>query len=93
VPSGAETEIGHAWLIVRPEVVRVTRAAQEGDDHMHGVIRDLAFRGAGHAYQIDVAGLPEALKAEIPAELGAQFEVGSEVSIAWDLNACGLLPR
>ena len=60
---------------------------------MHGVVRDLAFRGAGYSYRVEVAGLPEPVKAEMPAEFGAPFGVGSEVAVTWDLDACGLLPR
>jgi len=90
VPCADGTLAGAAWLVLRPEVVRL--AAGDGGA-MRGVVRDLAFRGAGYSYRVEVTGLPEPVKAEMPAELGAPFGVGSEVSVSWDLNACGLLPR
>ena len=90
VPCGYDMSAGLAWLVLRPEVVRL--AAGDGGG-MHGVVHDLAFRGAGYSYRVEVAGLAEPLKAEMPAELGPPFAVGRDVSVGWDVRACGLLPR
>jgi hypothetical protein len=58
---------------------------------VRGRIRDLAFRGSGFTYQLDVPGLGEPLKAEIAS--GSAPELGSDVGVTWDPDACVLLPR
>jgi len=90
VPCADGTSAGNAWLVLRPEVVRL--ASGDGGA-MRGIVRDLAFRGAGYSYRVEVGGLADPVKAEMPAELGPPFAVGSEVAVAWDTSACGLLPR
>jgi len=90
VPCAETTSAGAAWLVVRPEVMRLAAGSGEA---MRGVVRDLAFRGAGYSYHVEVSGLSEPVKAEVPAGVGAPFGVGSEVAVTWDLNASGLLPR
>jgi ABC-type Fe3+/spermidine/putrescine transport system ATPase subunit len=87
-PEGLET--GPAWLVVRPEVVRLTR---NGDAGLRGTVRDLAFRGTGFSDRVEVAGLPDAVKAEMAAGNAPPVEVGSPVSVSWDEASCGLLPR
>jgi ABC-type Fe3+/spermidine/putrescine transport system ATPase subunit len=90
VPSAAGTSVGPAWLVLRPEVVRLSAAAGNG---VRGVVRDVAFRGSGFTYRVDVPGLAEPLKAEMPAEAGRPFELGSDVGIRWEAESCGLLRR
>jgi ABC-type Fe3+/spermidine/putrescine transport system ATPase subunit len=87
-PDGLGT--GPAWLVVRPEVVRL---AQDRDAGVPGVVRDLAFRGTGFSYRVDVPGLPDPVKAEMSAESAPPVDVGSDVRVSWDSAACGLLPR
>jgi ABC-type Fe3+/spermidine/putrescine transport system ATPase subunit len=82
--------LGPAWLVVRPEVVRL---AQNGHAGVGGVVRDLAFRGTGFSYRVDVPGLPDPVKAEMPADTAPPVGVGSDVRVSWDAAACGLLPR
>jgi ABC-type Fe3+/spermidine/putrescine transport system ATPase subunit len=81
---------GPAWLVVRPEVVRLAR---NGDSGLRGVVLDLAFRGTGFSYRVDVPGLPDAVKAEMAAGAAPPVEVGGEVVVSWDVGSCGLLPR
>jgi ABC-type Fe3+/spermidine/putrescine transport system ATPase subunit len=81
---------GPAWLVLRPEVVRL---ATGGDGGLAGSVVDLAFRGAGYSYQVDVAGFSEPLKAEMAADLGPPLEVGTPVRVLWDSSSCRLLPR
>ncbi len=90
VPCADGTSAGSAWLVLRPEVVRL---ATGNGGAVRGVVLDLAFRGAGYSYRVEVGGLSEPLKAEMPAELGPPFAIGSEVAVTWDTSACGLLPR
>jgi ABC-type Fe3+/spermidine/putrescine transport system ATPase subunit len=87
-PEGLET--GPAWLVVRPEVVRLAR---NGDSGLRGTVRDLAFRGTGFSYHVDVPGLPDAVKAEMAVGAAPPVEVGGRVALSWDEEACGLLPR
>jgi ABC-type Fe3+/spermidine/putrescine transport system ATPase subunit len=93
VPSADGAVPGSGWLVLRPEVVRLADSGASADGSLAGVVRDLAFRGAGYSYRIEVPGMSEPLKAEIPAELGPALDVGSQVRVTWDRAACRLLPR
>jgi ABC-type Fe3+/spermidine/putrescine transport system ATPase subunit len=90
VPVRQPTPGGDAWLVLRPEVVRVTRVA--GSDALRGTVQDVSFRGTGHTYRIAVPGLAEPLKAEVPGG-GTHHPLGDEVAIGWDPADCRLLPR
>jgi spermidine/putrescine transport system ATP-binding protein len=84
---------GPAWLVLRPEAVRVTGAfAGNGTpDSMPGVVRDAAYRGTGFSYRIELSELDAHVKAETRGTVG--HEVDQPVSIEWDSDACWLLPR
>ena len=82
---------GPAWLVLRPEVVRLAPADEA--EGLRGTVVDLAFRGAGYTYRVEVAGVAEPVKAEMPAELGPAIEVGTPVRVGWDASSCGLLRR
>ena len=86
----AELQPGPGWLVVRPEVIRLGAVAP---GELHGVVRDVAFRGSGFACQLDVEGLAEPVKAELPTESATPPTLGSSVGIAWDPEAVCLLPR
>jgi hypothetical protein len=60
---------------------------------MHGIVRDIAFRGSAFTYRVEVPGLPELVKAEMPGEGSAPVNIGSEVSVLWDVDACRLLSQ
>jgi spermidine/putrescine ABC transporter ATP-binding subunit len=93
VRTYAETRRGPAWLVLRPEVVRLDVAAAVDQPGLRGIVRDVAFRGSAFSYQVDITGLPELLKAETPAEAGEQIALGSEVCVTWDADACRLLSQ
>jgi ABC-type Fe3+/spermidine/putrescine transport system ATPase subunit len=82
---------GNAWLVVRPEVVRVSSSANGAG--ISGIVRDVAFRGSGFTYRIDVEGLGEPVKAETGTDRQSAHSIGTPVSIEWDPEACSLLPR
>jgi ABC-type Fe3+/spermidine/putrescine transport system ATPase subunit len=84
------TAPGPAWLVVRPEVVRLAPAGGEG---IQGRIRDAAYRGAGFSYRIEVPGLDDLVKAETAAEGSVPYDLGTEVTLSWDASSCGLLAR
>jgi ABC-type Fe3+/spermidine/putrescine transport system ATPase subunit len=90
VPVPADVDPGDAWLVLRPEVVRVE--PPDGMGGVQGVVQDVSFRGTGHTYRIAVPGLAEPLKAEVAAS-GDHHVLGSEVSVGWDPAACRILPR
>ena len=74
---------GPGWLVLRPEVVRL---ADTGDGSLRGVVRDLAFRGSGFSYLVEVSGLAEPLKAELSGRVryAAPELSAATVGIAWD---------
>jgi spermidine/putrescine ABC transporter ATP-binding subunit len=93
VASAAETHIGDAWLVVRPEAVRVTTALTAGDGNgLRGTVRDVAFRGSALTYRVQVDGLADPIKAEVQSDAAAR-DVGEEVALTWELDSCRLLPR
>ena len=54
VPCEPELPTGDAWLVLRPEVVRLAGRRRRGPER--GTVRDLAFRGSGFGYRLEVAG-------------------------------------
>jgi spermidine/putrescine ABC transporter ATP-binding subunit len=89
--SGVER--GPAWLVLRPEAVRVNGAftANGSPDSLPGVVRDAAYRGTGFSYRIELSALDVFVKAETRGAVG--HEVEQPVSVDWDPDACWLLPR
>ncbi len=84
---------GPAWLVLRPEAVRVERlAGQPAADELAGVVRDVAFRGTGFQYRIAVDALETELKTEAPAS-SPKLDVDERVTVDWTPCACWLLPR
>jgi ABC-type Fe3+/spermidine/putrescine transport system ATPase subunit len=90
VPCDVPIAGGDAWLVLRPEAVRLTEADGTG---LGGAVRDLAFRGSGFTYRVEVPGLSETLKAEVPAGAGHSYELGAAVAVRFDADTCVLLPR
>jgi spermidine/putrescine ABC transporter ATP-binding subunit len=84
---------GPAWLVLRPEAVRVTGglAGNGSAEALPGVVRDAAYRGTGFSYRIELAEIDTHVKAETRG--GSGHEVDQAVSVAWDADACWLLPR
>ena len=93
VPNPVALPAGPAWLVLRPESVRVMRADGATNEDLHGIVRDQAFRGTGFSYRIEVAGVDEPLKAEVPASTGAPAQIGETVRLDWDPEGCVLLHR
>jgi ABC-type Fe3+/spermidine/putrescine transport system ATPase subunit len=84
---------GPAWLVLRPEAVRVARLAREpAADELAGVVRDVAFRGTGFQYRIGVDALETELKVEAPAS-SPELAVDERVTVDWSASACWLIPR
>jgi ABC-type Fe3+/spermidine/putrescine transport system ATPase subunit len=92
VPVGDDVPTGPAWLVVRPETVRVEPGAA-GPGALGAVVGDVAFRGTAFTYRLDVAGLSQAIKAEVPATPEHPLEVGSAASVSWAGESAIMLPR
>jgi len=90
VPCGSNIAVGDAWLVLRPEVVRLSTPSGGG---LSGIVLDAAFRGTGHSYRVKVDGLADPVKAEMAAEHGGPFGVGDTVSVLWASSACRVIPR
>jgi ABC-type Fe3+/spermidine/putrescine transport system ATPase subunit len=87
-----DSEPGPAWLVLRPEAVRVSGAAGNGTaESLRGVVRDAAYRGTGFSYRIELSEFETHVKAETRGV--AEHEVDQPVSVDWDADACWLLPR
>jgi ABC-type Fe3+/spermidine/putrescine transport system ATPase subunit len=88
-----DSEPGPAWLVLRPEAVRVSGAvAGNGTaESLQGVVRDTAYRGTGFTYRIELSELETHVKAETRGVTG--HSVDQRVSVDWDADACWLLPR
>jgi ABC-type Fe3+/spermidine/putrescine transport system ATPase subunit len=89
-PCDSELEPGRAWLVLRPELVRVSLGAAGS---ITGIVRDLAFRGSGFTCRLEVAGLAEPVKAEVTADAGRPLTLGAQVGITWEEEAVCLLAR
>ena len=73
VPSREGLAAGPAWLVLRPEAVRLASEEPADRSGLGGTVRDVAFRGTGYTYRVDIAGATEPLKAEMPGAEGAPF--------------------
>jgi ABC-type Fe3+/spermidine/putrescine transport system ATPase subunit len=89
VLDGRQATEGDAWLVVRSEAISL---GPMDDAQLRGTVRDVAFRGSGYAYRIDVSGLPEPLKVET-AGAGEPHDVGRAVGIRWDAASACVIPR
>jgi ABC-type Fe3+/spermidine/putrescine transport system ATPase subunit len=93
VPCENGIAAGPAWLVLRPEAVRLEAVPGGTPAGLRGVVSDRAFRGSTFTYRVQIDGLPEAIKAEIPAEAGAPLPPGTGVGVSWDPTSGGLLHR
>jgi spermidine/putrescine transport system ATP-binding protein len=92
-PAEKLVDCGPAWLIVRPEVIRLSEHSPATEAHLSGTVRDLAFRGSSFSYRIEVPALTELFTVEEPAERGAPHPLGSEVALTWEVRSSSLVPR
>jgi len=81
VPAGPEISAGPAELVLRAEHIELRQGGQ-----LEGRVIDRAFRGTRSSYLLEVPGLDQPLRAEVPAvaRSGAEPEIDSTVGIAWD---------
>ncbi len=79
---------GPGWLVLRPEAISIVAAG----DGVAATVVDFAFRGAGHAYRVEVAGIDESIKVEVAAS-DQPFAIGDTISILIASESCLILPR
>jgi spermidine/putrescine transport system ATP-binding protein len=87
VIAQACTAPGPAWLVLRPECLKL------GTNGLRGEIRDVAYRGSGFSYRIAVSGVAETLNVEVPAEGAGPLPVGSAICVSWDPASAVILRR
>jgi ABC-type Fe3+/spermidine/putrescine transport system ATPase subunit len=92
VSVGAEAPIGPAWLVLRPENV-VIETGTRSEQALAGVVRDVAYRGTAFSYELEVPGLEQPIKAEVPATPEHPLAIGSDVAVLWSGETAILLPR
>ena len=93
VPNPRGVRPGTGWLVLRPETIDIRDAAPPGYGTVTGVVRDLAYRGTGWSYRLEVPGITHLLKAETPSANAMPRGVGEEVTACWDPQLAGLLPK
>jgi ABC-type Fe3+/spermidine/putrescine transport system ATPase subunit len=92
VAVGGGGPSGPAWLVLRPEHLRL-EAGSFNSSSVLAVVRDVAFRGTAFSYQLEVPGIGELLKAEVPAGPGHPVDIGAQVGVDWAEDAAIVLPR
>ena len=90
--SCPDVPLGPAWLVLRPEAVRVVGKGANGSEALPGVVRDVAFRGTGFVYLIDLSEPGAQVKVETRAS-SSPYVVDDAVGVEWDADACWLLSR
>jgi ABC-type Fe3+/spermidine/putrescine transport system ATPase subunit len=83
---------GSTTLVIRQEALQLTTGSGNSRPGLKGVVRDVAFRGSGFTYLVEVEGLARMLKAEVPATAGPAIDVGAEVTVSWHPDSVWLLP-
>jgi ABC-type Fe3+/spermidine/putrescine transport system ATPase subunit len=81
LPPGAAHPVGPGWLVLRPELVRVTAA--EGAA-LAGVARDVVFRGSERTCAVAVEGIEGVVQGSVSASMLGTLEVGQRVGLEWD---------
>jgi putative spermidine/putrescine transport system ATP-binding protein len=85
-------ERGPVWLVLRQEALRVGPEDPGTGPRLRGVVRDVGFRGSGYAYRVEVQGIGDMLKAEVPAGSSPPAPVGTDVVVSWHPAAAWMLP-
>ena len=93
VPNPRAVRPGDAWLVLRPETIEIGDTVPPGYGTLMGVVRDVAYRGAGWSYGIEVPGVTNLLKAETPSANTMPRSVGDQVTACWNPKLAGLLPK
>jgi ABC-type Fe3+/spermidine/putrescine transport system ATPase subunit len=83
---------GAGLLVLRPEALRFAPHESINGMGLPATVLDVAFRGGGFTYRLDVPGVAEPVKAEISAGADGPASIGSQVALQWDASACSLLP-
>jgi ABC-type Fe3+/spermidine/putrescine transport system ATPase subunit len=80
----AKCGCGAAWLVLRPEVLRL----QQGDGQgLKGRVADVAFLGSSVTYRIDVSGT-EIRVEESGGDVRPRFSVGDVVGVLYEPDRC-----
>jgi spermidine/putrescine transport system ATP-binding protein/putrescine transport system ATP-binding protein len=77
---GARGRSGSAYLVIRPEDVRLTAGA-EADGPVRGVVSDVQFKGGSSHVAVDVSGLPRPFLASVPG--AAAVSRGQSIALDW----------
>jgi len=92
VPAVANgLEPGPAWLVLRPEVIRLTPSTSAAPSALLGRVMDISFRGTGNTYRVAVEGISAEIKVELA---GANVcQLGDTVALTWSADAPSVLKR
>jgi ABC-type Fe3+/spermidine/putrescine transport system ATPase subunit len=89
VDAGTVSSVGPAWLVIRPESARLERTSTVPG--CHGVVVDVAFRGTGFTYEVQLDGVERVAKVEMATTSGDPFRIGDDVVMTWDRGSARLL--
>jgi ABC-type Fe3+/spermidine/putrescine transport system ATPase subunit len=82
---------GPVWIVVRAETIDLGAPPAGTGAALGGTVVDVAFRGTGYSYRLQVDGLPVLLTVETHGS--RQASVGERVSVAWGWASARILPR
>jgi ABC-type Fe3+/spermidine/putrescine transport system ATPase subunit len=88
LPDGDDHPAGPGWLVLRPEVVRVT---EPDGALLGGIARDIVFRGSELTCAVAVDGIEGLVQGSVPPQLLGRLEVGGRVGLDWDPSAAHVI--
>jgi ABC-type Fe3+/spermidine/putrescine transport system ATPase subunit len=90
-PVRDSIEPGPAWLMLRPQAVRLVPSETNGQGGPQGIVADLAYRGTTYTYTVAIDEMAEPLMAEIAVGAHEPIEVGDRVEVRWEPGAARLV--
>lgn len=89
----ADLAKGPAYMVVRPELVRLYLGIRKFDCQMEGEITERFHRGPMLQLRIKAPGLDQSLIVDVPTPPPAPVDIGRRVTLGWNRADTYLLPR
>lgn len=92
VPVDPQIPAGPAWMVLRPELLRIGAGDHSGPS-LNATVHDVAYRGTAFSYLLEVPGLEQMVKAEVPDGPGHPLEIGARAGVSWEDDSAIVLAR